>query len=73
VLLAGLLNTHQDLDRAVDRCYRPEPSPSDRHRVQYLFALYDDKLTAPVIAAAKPARKGESSRRPPAAVPWTFN
>jgi hypothetical protein len=52
---APLLKAHQQLDRAVDRCYRPEPFPSDRHRVEYLFALYE-KLTAPLIAAAKPAR-----------------
>ena len=53
---APLLQAHQELDRAVDRCYRPEPFPSDRHRVEYLFALYE-KLTAPLVAAAKPARK----------------
>jgi hypothetical protein len=29
-----MLQAHQDLDRAVDRCYRPEPFPSDRHRVE---------------------------------------
>ena len=52
-----LLKAHQQLDRAVDRCYRPEPFPSDRHRVEYLFALYE-QLTAPLVAAAKPARKG---------------
>ena len=54
---APLLQAHQDLDHAVDRCYRPEPFPSDRHRVEYLFARYE-KLTAPLVAAAKPARKG---------------
>ena len=54
---APLLKAHQQLDRTVDRCYRPEPFPSDRHRVEYLFALYE-KLTAPLVAAAKPARKG---------------
>ena len=54
---APLLKAHQDQDRAVDRCYQPEPFPSDRHRVEYLFALYE-KLTAPLAAAAKPARKG---------------
>ena len=43
---APLLQAQQDLDRAVDRCYRPESFPSDRHRVEYLFALYE-KLTAP--------------------------
>jgi hypothetical protein len=40
----------------VDRCYWPEPFPSDRHRVEYLFALYE-QLTAPLVAAAKPARR----------------
>jgi hypothetical protein len=54
---ATLLKAHLQLDRAVDRCYRPEPFPSDRHRVEYLFALYE-QLTALLVAAAKPARKG---------------
>ena len=54
---APLLKTHQQLDRAVDRCYRPEPFSSDRHRVEYLFALYE-KITVPLVAAAKPKRKG---------------
>ena len=54
---APLLKTHEQLDRAVDRCYRPEPFPSDRHCVKYLFALYE-QLTAPLVAAAKSARKG---------------
>jgi MmeI, C-terminal domain len=50
------LKAHQGLDRAVDRSYRPEPFPSARHRVEYLFALYE-KLTARLVAAAKPGRK----------------
>jgi hypothetical protein len=67
-LPAPLLKAHQQLDRAVDRCCRPEPIPSDRHRVEYLFALYE-QLTAQLVAAAQPARKGRrvqtaSSRAP---------
>lgn len=54
---APLLKAHEQLDRAVDRCSRPGPFPSDRHRVEYLFALYE-QLTAPLVAAAKSARKG---------------
>jgi len=54
---APLLKAHQALDRAVDRCYRPDPFPSERHRVEYLFALYE-KITAPLVASAKPKRKG---------------
>jgi len=61
---APLLKAHQQLDRAVDHCYRPEPFPSDRHRVEDLFALYE-QLTAPLVAAAKPALWGR--RVPPAA------
>jgi hypothetical protein len=53
---APLLKAHQALDRAVDRCYRSEAFPSDRHRVEYLFALYE-KITVPLVAAAKPKRK----------------
>ncbi len=53
---APLLKTHQALDRAVERCYRPEPFESDRHRVEYLFALYEN-ITAPLVATAKPKRK----------------
>ena len=41
----------------MDGCYRPEPFPRDRHRVEYLFALYE-QLTAQLVAAAQPARKG---------------
>ena len=52
---APLLKAHQQLDRAVDRCYRPEPFRRDRHRVEYLFGLFE-QLTAPLVAAAKPAR-----------------
>ncbi len=29
---------------------------SDRRRVEYLFALYE-KITAPLVAAAKPKKK----------------
>ncbi|MGA2139504.1 MAG: hypothetical protein ABSH14_11630 [Verrucomicrobiia bacterium] len=69
----------------MDRCYRPEPFPSDRHRVEYFctrslplgsafgcpkafglasrrshrlgFGLYE-KITAPLVAAAKPKTEG---------------
>ena len=40
------------MDRAVDRCDRPEPFPSDRHRVEYLFALYE-QLTAPLVCCSQ--------------------
>ncbi len=47
---AELAKAHADLDRAVERCYRPEPFPSDRERVELLFRLYE-QLTAPLLPA----------------------
>ena len=44
---AKLVKAHHALDRAVDRCYRPQSFANERHRVEYLFALYE-KLTAPL-------------------------
>ena len=48
----------KDLGRAESqacRCYRPQPFESERHRVEFLFALYE-KLTAPLLPATKPKR-----------------
>ncbi len=50
-----LAKAHAELDRAVDRCYRKEPFLSERARVEFLFQLYE-KLTAPLLAAAKAKR-----------------
>ena len=54
----ALTRAHAALDRAVDKCYRPEPFKTERQRVEHLFALYE-KLTAPLLPAApkKKARK----------------
>jgi len=50
-----LLRAHTELDRAVERCYRPEPFHSDRERVEHLFRLYE-QLTAPLLPATPKAR-----------------
>ena len=47
-----LAKVHADLDRAVDRCYRKELFLTDRQRVEYLFALYE-QLTAPLVREGK--------------------
>ena len=35
-----LAKAHQQLDRAVDLCYRPQPFPNETARIEYLFDLY---------------------------------
>jgi len=50
-----LRDAHKKLDRAVDRCYRPQPFDSERKRVEFLFDLYQ-QLTAPLIDTPKKKR-----------------
>ena len=35
-----LLKAHQELDKAVDLAYRPQPFPSEAKRMEFLFELY---------------------------------
>jgi hypothetical protein len=53
-----LRKAHHALDLAVDRLYRREPFASDRERVEFLLARYE-QVTAPALALAskKPKRK----------------
>jgi hypothetical protein len=57
-----LHRAHTELDRAVERCYRPEAFHSDRERVEYLFRLYE-QLTAPLLPAA-PRTRGRRTQAP---------
>ena len=51
-----LVKAHAELDRAVEKCYRPEPFHSDRERVEFLFGLYE-KLTAPLLPATPKTKR----------------
>lgn len=53
---ADLVKAHTELDRAVDLCYRSAPFTSDRQRVEFLFALYEQYI-APLLTTEKKARK----------------
>ncbi|MBC8489616.1 MAG: class I SAM-dependent DNA methyltransferase, partial [Bacteroidetes bacterium] len=47
-----LVKAHHELDKAVDRCYRPQPFTSDTNRLEFLFELYN-KYTSPLISINK--------------------
>ena len=53
---ADLLAAHQQLDRAVERCYRREPFTSDQARVEYLFAQYD-QASIPLLPVERRRRR----------------
>jgi hypothetical protein len=47
-----LVKAHQDLDKAVDLAYRPQPFSSEANRMEFLFALYE-KYTAGLFPTGK--------------------
>jgi hypothetical protein len=51
----GHRRAHQTLDRAVDVAYRKQSFDSERHRVEFLFDLYQ-KYTAPLAVEGKKKR-----------------
>jgi hypothetical protein len=53
-----LVKAHQDLDKAVDLCYRPQPFINETKRIDFLFELYE-KYTAGMFAAAKPKKRNK--------------
>jgi len=53
----ALVKAHQELDKAVDLCYRPQVFTSEAKRMEFLFELYE-KYTAGLFAAEKP-KKGK--------------
>jgi hypothetical protein len=52
-----LVKAHQELDKAVDLCYRPQPFPNESKRIEFLFELYE-KYTAGIFAVEK-VKKGK--------------
>ena len=48
----ALVKAHNELDKAVDLCYRPQPFASETKRIEYLFELYE-KYTAGLFVKGK--------------------
>lgn len=55
----ALVKAHQQLDRAVDLCYRPQPFPNETKRIEFLFELYD-KYTSGMFQPTKPVRRNKA-------------
>lgn len=52
----ALVKAHQELDKAVDLCYRSQPFPNETKRIEFLFELYE-KYTKPLLVEKKTKKK----------------
>jgi hypothetical protein len=51
-----LVKAHQELDKAVDLCYRPQAFTNETTRIEYLFDLYN-QYTAPLLNVKKTKKR----------------
>jgi hypothetical protein len=51
-----LVKAHQELDKAVDLCYRPQAFMNEAARIEYLFDLYN-QYTIPLLNDSKKTKK----------------
>jgi hypothetical protein len=58
----SLVKAHNELDKAVDLAYRPQPFTSDANRMEFLFELYE-KYTAGLFAHLKAQGKQEKKTK----------
>jgi hypothetical protein len=57
----SLVKAHNELDKAVDLAYRPQPFTSDANRMEFLFELYE-KYTAGLFAVEKKGKTGQGKK-----------
>jgi len=55
-MLPKLVKAHQDLDKAVDLCYRPQAFTNETARIEFLFDLYSE-YTMPLLKHDKKRKK----------------
>lgn len=60
-----LLKAHLNLDRIVDQCYRRDPFPGDRQRVEHLFFIYQSRSTPLLPVTNVKLRRGKSAPKAP--------
>lgn len=54
----GLLQAHQELDTAIEQCYRLQPFKNDTERLEYLFKMYEEMVKKDTLfAKQKKTRK----------------
>jgi hypothetical protein len=54
----GLKHAHQELDEAIEKCYRLQPFKNDTKRLEYLFKLYKEMINRDTLfAKQKKTRK----------------
>lgn len=53
----GLLQAHQELDTAIEQCYRLQPFKNDTERLEYLFKMYEEMVRKDTLFAKQKKKR----------------
>lgn len=59
----GLLQAHQELDTAIEQCYRLQPFKNDTERLEYLFKQYEEMLKKNTLFAKQKKTKKKTIKK----------
>ena len=59
----GLLQAHQELDTAIEQCYRLQPFKNDTERLEYLFKQYEEMLQKDTLFAKQKKKKKKDRQK----------
>jgi hypothetical protein len=59
----GLRKAHQELDEAIEQCYRLQPFKNDAERLEYLFKLYEEMIKEDTLFAKEKKTTKQKSNK----------
>ncbi|PKA99647.1 type II restriction/modification system DNA methylase subunit YeeA [Flavobacteriaceae bacterium MAR_2009_75] len=59
----GLLQAHQELDTAIEQCYRLQPFKNDTERLEYLFKQYEEMVKKDTLFAKQKKTRKKTAKK----------
>lgn len=59
----GLLKAHQELDTAIEQCYRLQPFKNDTERLEYLFKQYEEMVKKDTLFAKQKKTRKKTAKK----------
>jgi len=59
----GLLQAHQELDTAIEQCYRLQPFKNDTERLEYLFKQYEEMAKKDTLFAKQKKTRKKTAKK----------
>lgn len=59
----GLTTAHEELDEAIEKCYRLQPFKNDTERLEYLFKLYEEMVKKDTLFAKRKKTSKTKSKK----------